>query len=146
MPRLDLTDDPGSLDRFLLAQHNSYHAALSELRQGCKQGHWMWFVFPQLRGLGRSSMAHHYGIADLDEARRYLAHPILGSRLLAAAEAALAHRGRSAEAILGGIDADKLRSSATLFAAVDHPGGVFQHVLDAFFGGRPCPLTRDRTQ
>nr|WP_111300020.1 DUF1810 domain-containing protein [Paracoccus saliphilus] len=144
MLRFDLPDDPDALDRFVLAQEGSYQGALSELKQGRKQGHWMWFIFPQLRGLGRSQMSYHYGIADLDEARRYLAHPVLGPRLVAAAEAVLSHRDQPAEAILGGIDADKLRSSATLFAAVDRQGGVFERLLDAFFQGRACRLTRDR--
>lgn len=141
MPRSDLPDDPGALDRFVRAQENSFPIALEELKRGRKQSHWMWFIFPQLRGLGRSQMSHHYGIADLDEARRYLAHPVLGPRLVAAAEAVLAHRGQSAEAILGGIDADKLRSSATLFAAVDRKDGVFAQLLEAFFQGQPCDVT-----
>lgn len=133
-----------SLDRFVAAQHDTYDAALSELRQGRKQSHWMWFIFPQLRGLGRSEMSHHYGIADLDEARRYLAHPILGPRLVACCEAVLGHGDRTAEAIFGAVDAGKLRSSATLFAAVEGAPAVFAALLTRFFGGVRCGLTLDR--
>lgn len=136
--------DPDRLDRFTEAQEGIHDIALAELRQGRKQSHWMWFIFPQLRGLGRSAMSHHYGIADLDEARRYLAHPVLGPRLIACAEAVLAHRDLPAERILGGIDAGKLRSSATLFAAVEGAPPMFRRILDSFYDGRPCPLTLDR--
>ena len=136
--------DPDPLDRFTEAQEGAHDIALAELRQGRKQSHWMWFIFPQLRGLGRSAMSHRYGIADLDEARRYLAHPVLGPRLIACAEAVLAHADLPAERILGGIDAEKLRSSATLFAAVDGAPSVFRRILDSFYDGRPCPLTLDR--
>ena len=133
-----------SLDRFVAAQHDTYDAALSELRQGRKQSHWMWFIFPQLRGLGRSEMSHHYGIADLDEARRYLAHPILGPRLVECAGAVLTHRGTPAEAIMGPVDAGKLRSSATLFGAVDGAPDVFDRILAEFFDARPCRHTAER--
>jgi uncharacterized protein (DUF1810 family) len=128
------------LTRFHDAQAGTYQIALAELRAGRKQSHWMWFVFPQLRSLGRSATARHYGIADLDEARAYLADPVLGPRLVEAAGAVLMHRGRPAEAIMGHVDALKLRSSATLFEAA---GGdrVFGEVLDAFYGGARCPLT-----
>ncbi|MTD99805.1 DUF1810 family protein [Paracoccus sp. YIM 132242] len=136
--------DPDRLDRFTEAQDGPYDIALAELRQGRKQSHWMWFIFPQLRGLGRSAMSHHYGIADLDEARRYLAHPVLGPRLIACAEAVLAHGNLPAERIMGGIDAEKLRSSATLFAAVENAPPVFRRILDTFYDGRPCPVTVDR--
>ncbi|WP_207101370.1 DUF1810 domain-containing protein [Paracoccus shandongensis] len=133
--------DPDRLDRFTEAQDGTYDIALAELRRGRKQSHWMWFIFPQLRGLGRSAMSHHYGIADLDEARRYLAHPVLGPRLIACAEAVMAHPTLPAERIMGGIDAEKLRSSATLFAAVEGAPPVFHRILDTFYGGRPCPVT-----
>lgn len=133
-----------ALDRFVAAQHDTYDVALSELRQGRKQSHWMWFIFPQLRGLGRSEMSHHYGIADLDEARRYLAHPVLGPRLVTCCEAVLAHPDLTAEVIFGAVDAGKLRSSATLFAAVDGAPVVFATVLARFFGGARCPLTLER--
>ena len=122
-------------DRFVAAQADVYETALAELRAGEKRSHWMWFVFPQIAGLGHSAMARHYAIADLAEARAYLAHPVLGGRLTACAEAALGWAGRrSAEAMLGGIDAVKLRSSATLFEAAGG-GAVFAGVLDAFFSG-----------
>lgn len=133
---------PDTLDRFTEAQEGVHDIALAELRQGRKQSHWMWFIFPQLRGLGRSAMSHRFGIADLDEARRYLAHPVLGPRLVACAEAVLSHPGLPAERIMGGIDAAKLRSSATLFAAVEGAPPVFRRILDSFFEGQPCPATR----
>ncbi len=142
MTRRSPTQDPESLDRFVAAQGRAYTVALSELKQGRKESHWMWFIFPQLRGLGQSAMSHLYGIADRDEARRYLAHSLLGPRLVACAQAVLAHDDRSAEAIFGTIDAGKLRSSATLFA-VDGPA-VFTTILDTFFDGRPCPVTARR--
>ncbi len=133
-----------NLQRFHEAQAGSYATALAELKAGRKQSHWMWFIFPQLASLGRSGTAKFYGIADLAEARAYLADPVLGPRLIACAEAVLSHPGRSAEAILGPVDALKLRSSATLFALAQ-PGSaaarVMQEVLDTFHGGEPCPLT-----
>lgn len=142
MTRHSPAQDPESLDRFVAAQDRAYSVALSELERGRKESHWMWFIFPQLRGLGQSAMSHLYGIADRDEARRYLAHPLLGPRLVACAQAVLAHDDRSAEVIFGTIDAGKLRSSATLFA-VDGPA-VFTTILDTFFDGRPCPVTARR--
>ena len=135
-------DDPASLDRFLAAQDELYDQALSELRQGRKQSHWMWFIFPQLRGIGRSATAEFFGLADLAEAQAYLRHPVLGPRLAESAEAVLEHEGQPAERIMGGIDAMKLRSSATLFAAVPGSGDVFDRVIAAFFGGETCPRTR----
>ena len=139
-----LSDDALTLDRFVEAQQDSYPVALSELRQGRKQSHWMWFIFPQLRGLGRSEMSHFYGIADLDEATRYLAHPVLGPRLVECAGAVLTHRGRPAEAIMGPVDAGKLRSSATLFGAVGGAPDVFDRILAEFFDARPCRRTAER--
>jgi uncharacterized protein (DUF1810 family) len=134
------------LERFLSAQnsHRSYEQALAELRAGRKTSHWMWFVFPQIAGLGRSAMAQAYAIADLDEARAYLAHPVLGPRLVTAAETLVTHRHRSADAILGGIDAIKLRSSMTLFAHADAGQTVFRTVLDQFFDGEEDPATLER--
>ena len=129
------------LARFHDAQGPVYDTALAELRRGAKRSHWMWFVFPQLRSLGRSPTARHFGIADLDEARAYLADPVLGPRLTEAATALLAHRGTPPEAILGPVDAMKLRSSATLFEAAGG-GPVFREVLQAFHGGEACPRTR----
>ena len=128
------------LGRFHAAQEGVFERALAELNAGRKRTHWMWFVFPQLRGLGRSSMARKYGIADLDEARDYLADPELSARLQACGEALLAHRGKPVEEILGNFDALKLRSSATLFRETGE-GPVFQDLLDAFFGGQDCRNT-----
>jgi len=128
------------LSRFHEAQAGVIEGAIAELAAGAKLGHWMWFVFPQLRGLGRSATARHFAIAGLDEARAYLADPVLGPRLIRAGEALLAHSGRPAEAILGPVDAMKLRSSATLFREAGG-GPVFRRLLDAFFDGAPCPLT-----
>ncbi|SFA79929.1 Uncharacterized protein, DUF1810 family [Poseidonocella pacifica] len=133
----------GDLQRFVAAQEGVYPHALDELRAGRKQGHWMWFIFPQIAGLGRSANAVYFAIADLDEARAYLEHPVLGPRLVACAGAILTHSGRSAQEILGAIDAQKLRSSATLFREA---GGdaVFEQVLGTFYEGDPCPVTLAR--
>lgn len=132
----------GSLDRFVTAQQRDYSTALAELHAGAKRSHWMWYVFPQLRGLGRSAMAETYGIADLAEARAYLAHPLLSARLFESAEALLAHRGKDIVAILGGIDAMKLRSSMTLFeVAAEGAEPRFAAILDAFYAGERDPAT-----
>ena len=135
-------DDFG-LDRFVLAQDggDAYRHAVAELRRGRKTSHWMWFVFPQLAGLGRSPMAQHYAISSLAEARAYLAHPVLAARLVEVSSVLLGVPDRSAEQILGGIDAVKLRSSMTLFARADPAEPVFQAVLDRFFDGKPDPAT-----
>jgi uncharacterized protein (DUF1810 family) len=135
-------NDPFRLQRFVDAQDRggTYDRALEELRGGRKTSHWMWFVFPQIAGLGRSPTAREYAIGSLGEARAYLAHPVLGGRLREASRAVLQHAGSSAEQILGGIDAVKLRSSMTLFLRA---GGedLFQEVLAAFFDGEPDPAT-----
>ena len=133
-----------SLDRFVEAQDGVYDRALAELRSGRKTSHWMWFVFPQIHGLGVSPTAQHYAIRSLTEARDYLGHPVLGARLRECADAVLASDAPSAERILGGIDAMKLRSSMTLFhrAAPDEP--VFAQVLDKYFDGVPDAATDDR--
>jgi len=129
------------LDRFVGAQAGSYAAALGELQAGRKRGHWMWFVFPQVAGLGQSAMARHYAIADLDEARAYLAHPVLGPRLLACVDAVAGWAGRrTPEDMLGGIDATKLRSSLTLFEAAGG-GAPYAAALEALFGGERDKLT-----
>ncbi|MBB5699908.1 DUF1810 domain-containing protein [Sphingomonas yantingensis] len=122
------------LERFVTAQAGVYPAALAELRAGEKRSHWMWFVFPQIAGLGRSAMAAAYAIGSIEEARAYLAHPVLGPRYLECVEALLMHRGRSAEAIMGTVDAMKLRSSLTLFAAAGG-GALVEDALGTFFGG-----------
>jgi uncharacterized protein (DUF1810 family) len=130
------------LDRFVRAQNSggTYDDAVRELTAGRKTSHWMWFVFPQIEGLGRSGMAQRYAIASLDEARAYLAHPVLGDRLRKCAEIVAGLNG-TAEAIFGGIDAVKLRSSMTLFAAVAGPGSVFETVLERYYGGAADPQT-----
>lgn len=128
-----MNDHP--LERFVSAQTGRYAQALAELRAGRKTGHWIWFVLPQLRGLGRSQMAHDYGIADRAEALAYLAHPLLGPRLRECVEAMLAHAGRSATDILGDVDAMKFRSCLTLFEAVSGDA-LFARALDMFYGGQ----------
>jgi uncharacterized protein (DUF1810 family) len=128
-------DDPHDLERFVHAQRDTYAQALAELRAGRKRSHWMWFVFPQLAGLGHSGMARRYAIASLDEARAYLAHPVLGPRLVECARALLAIEGRTATQVLGSPDDLKLRSCATLFECVAPPGSPFAAVLDRFCGG-----------
>jgi uncharacterized protein (DUF1810 family) len=133
--------DPFDLDRFVEAQARTYAGALAELRRGRKTGHWIWFVFPQLRGLGHSPMATHYGIASLAQARGYLAHPVLGPRLVECSRALLDVPGSSAVEILGGIDALKVRSSMTLFAAADPDQPVFAEVLRRYYDGVGDPLT-----
>jgi uncharacterized protein (DUF1810 family) len=128
--------DPHNLQRFVDAQQGVIDTALAELRAGRKQSHWMWFVFPQLAGLGRSPTALHYGIASLDEARAYLAHPLLGTRLRQCVDAILPWAGdKTPEAIFGPVDAMKLRSSLTLFDAAE-PRGLFGRALAAFFAGK----------
>jgi uncharacterized protein (DUF1810 family) len=128
------------LNRFVAAQSSAYPQALAELHRGRKNSHWMWFVFPQIAGLGRSDTARFYAIADAAEARAYLAHPLLGPRLVEATQAAVAAPG-SAEAIFGSIDAIKLRSAMTLFAAVAADDAPFTAALERFFGGERDPAT-----
>lgn len=127
--------DPYDLARFVDAQAGVIDEVIGELRTGRKRSHWMWFVFPQMAGLGHSPTSRHYAIHSEGEARAYLAHPVLGPRLVEAAEAMLANEGRSATSVLGTPDDLKLHSSATLFAAVSPPGSVFHRLLDAFFDG-----------
>ncbi|HEX5466305.1 MAG TPA: DUF1810 domain-containing protein [Candidatus Limnocylindrales bacterium] len=129
------------LERFVRAQDPVYGDVLEELRQGRKISHWMWFVFPQLRGLGHSPMAQAYAIDSLAEARAYLAHPTLGPRLRECADLVLAVDAPTAASIFGSIDAQKLRSSMTLFARADPTEAVFRAVLDRYFDGQPDPLT-----
>jgi len=126
---------PYDLDRFLVAQEHVYDGVLEELRRGRKTGHWIWFIFPQVAGLGHSAMSQHFAINSLNEARAYLAHPVLGTRLRECAGVVLATKGRTAEEIFGSTDAMKLRSCMTLFhrAAPDEP--VFVQVLDRYYGG-----------
>lgn len=123
-----------ALDRFVEAQAGVYETALAELKAGEKRSHWMWFVFPQIAGLGLSAIAQKYAIGSPAEARDYLGHPLLGPRLRTCTEAMLGHPDRPAEAILGSVDAMKFCSSMTLFDAVE-PNGPFAHALDTFFDG-----------
>jgi len=129
--------DPFDLQRFVDAQDDggTYARALAELRAGAKRSHWMWFVLPQRAGLGTSAMAQRYAISGLAEARAYLAHPVLGPRLLACAEVLTGLESTDAVAVLGGIDARKLQSSMTLFALAAPEEPVFAAVLDQYFGG-----------
>lgn len=131
------------LDRFVNAQDSggTYAQALAELRRGRKTSHWMWFVFPQVAGLGRSRIARHYAVSGLDEARAYLAHPVLGPRLLECCEALLAVEQTSAEEVFGPVDALKLRSSVTLFHRADPGVALFPAVLERFFGALPDSRT-----
>jgi uncharacterized protein (DUF1810 family) len=134
------------LHRFVDAQDagGTYAAALSELRAGRKTSHWMWFVFPQIAGLGRSPTAQTYALASLEEARAYLEHPVLGPRLLEATRALLGVQGRTAREILGEIDAIKLRSSMTLFARAAPQEPAFRQVLDAYYDGAEDEATLQR--
>lgn len=134
------------LDRFLSAQDGggTYPRALAELRAGRKASHWMWFVFPQIEGLGRSATARAYAISSLDEARAYLAHPVLGPRLRESADALLALAGEDPVAVMGPVDAVKLRSSMTLFARADPGEDRFPAVLAKFYGGEEDEATLAR--
>ncbi len=139
-----MTGDESGLERFLQAQDDrgTYRGAVSELRHGRKVSHWMWFVFPQVAGLGSSPTSRHYAVSDLAEATAYLEHPVLGPRLLESAELVASVRGAtSAEDIFGPVDAQKLRSSMTLFYRAEPSEAVFQRVLDRFFDGVPDALT-----
>lgn len=129
-----------SLERFVNAQQNSYATALEEIINGYKRSHWMWYIFPQLKGLGHSYNAQYYGIKTLDEAKAYIAHPVLGSRLREITEAILLHRGIGAAEILGYTDAMKLKSSMTLFDFVC-PNDIFAEVLQVFYDGNTCKKT-----
>jgi uncharacterized protein (DUF1810 family) len=133
------------LERFVSAQDSggTYQQAVAELRNGRKTSHWMWFIFPQIAGLGHSAMAQTYAINDLAEAKAYLKHPVLGPRLVECAEIVASHRGLTAQQIFGGIDAMKLRSSMTLFAHADSEQPVFGKVIDQYFAG-PDPETERR--
>ena len=139
-------DDPWRLERFVTAQERggTYQEAVAELRAGAKVSHWMWFVFPQVAGLGRSAMSQEYAISSVAEARAYLAHPVLGPRLRECARIVAGTEGRTAERIFGPVDAAKLRSSMTLFAAADTGeagSNVFRAVLAKYFGGVPDEAT-----
>jgi uncharacterized protein (DUF1810 family) len=137
-------NDPYNLQRFAEAQDRCYERACQELSAGYKQSHWMWFIFPQLRGLGRSAMANHYGISSLQEAAAYLAHPVLGPRLKHVTELVLRVHGSTVEEIFGDSDDLKFRSCMTLFAEAAGGSGVFQEALQKYFHGKPDTLTMNR--
>jgi len=143
-----MADDPNGdtdrfdLQRFLDAQEGTYGRALAEIRRGRKQSHWMWYIFPQIEGLGRSSTTQYYAIKSREEARQYLAHPVLGARLRECVRALLALEGRSASQIFGYPDTLKLRSSLTLFAQVDKEGdAIFEAALEKYYQGEPDERT-----
>lgn len=139
-------DDPYDLERFVAAQDDAdvFSHAIDELRRGHKASHWMWFVFPQIAGLGHSAMASRFAISSLEEAQAYVRHPILGHRLIECASIVADAEGRTAEEIFGGVDAVKLRSSMTLFIKAAPDDVVFQQVLDKYFAGVADPITRQR--
>ena len=140
------TEDPYDLQRFVAAQDagGTYDHATAELRSGRKTSHWMWFIFPQVAGLGSSPASRAYAITSLEEARAYLAHPVLGARLIESAAILTGLPDRTAEQIFGGVDAQKLRSSVTLFMHAAPSEPVFRQVLDQYFGGVPDPATEQR--
>ena len=129
------------LDRFITAQETNYHIALTEIKQGKKQSHWMWYIFPQIQGLGFSEMTKLYSMKDLDEAQEFLRHPVLGKRLMDICNELLQLKNNDAHAIFGSPDDKKLRSSMTLFATVNNTDPVFQLVLDKFFKGEKDQAT-----
>ena len=136
-----MSADPFELKRFLDAQDQSYDQALEELRRGRKTGHWIWYIFPQISGLGFSKTSQHYAIRSIEEARAYLNHPILGERLVECTEAVLAIDGSSAEQIFGHPDDLKFRSCLTLFAAASKLTDIFRRALDKYYGGKFDSLT-----
>ena len=134
-------DDPFDLNRFLSAQASVYGQVLTELRVGQKRSHWIWFIFPQMKGLGSSSHAHFYGIGSLEEAEAYWRHPVLGSRLQECTRLVNQVEKRTIEQILGYPDDLKFRSSMTLFSHASEGAGIFTRALDKYFAGRPDPVT-----
>lgn len=128
-------DDPHNLNRFVEAQEDDYERALAEITSGRKRTHWMWYIFPQIDGLGFSPLTRHFSIKSVEEAKAYLAHPVLGPRLMECAEAVVAVESRSAAEIFGSPDDLKLKSCATLFASVLPPGSVFDRLLAKYYMG-----------
>ena len=139
-------DDPFHLARFIDAQRNDYSQAVAELRAGRKRSHWIWFIFPQLKGLGRSPTSEHFGVASLDEARAYLAHPILGPRLEECTRLVNQIEGSSIDQIFGFPDNLKFRSSMTLFSHAAPNNAIFSAALDKYFAGEPDPRTIELLQ
>lgn len=138
---MNTAPDPFDLNRFVEAHERDYARALAEIRAGRKHSHWMWYIFPQFRGLGFSSTSQHYAIKTLDEAKAYLAHPILGPHLREISDALLKIENRTAHEIFGAPDDLKLHSCATLFAHVSPPDSVFHHILAKYYGAAPDPKT-----
>jgi uncharacterized protein (DUF1810 family) len=138
------SNDPYNLERFVIAQDPVFERVLSEMRAGAKMGHWMWFIFPQIRGLGRSPISIEYAISSRDEAQAYLQHPVLGLRLKQCTQLVLQVEGRSATDIFDTPDDMKFRSSMTLFAQISPDDGTFQRALEKYFNGVPDQLTLDR--
>ncbi len=134
-------DDPCNLQRFVDAQQHVFASVIAELGQGSKRGHWMWFIFPQLKGLGRTAQSNFFGISSVQEAAAYLQHPVLGPRLIECTQLVNAIEGRSAEDIFGEIDAMKFRSSMTLFAHATPENQVFTDAMRKYFAGEFDPLT-----
>lgn len=139
-------NDPFDLNRFVQAQAPIYATALAELSAGCKKSHWMWFIFPQIDGLGFSATTKLYSIKSLAEARAYLAHPVLGARLVECTDTVLALKGKTALEIFGRPDDMKLQSSMTLFAAISPAASVFNDVLGRYFNGERDPRTVELTK
>jgi uncharacterized protein (DUF1810 family) len=142
--RSNSSSDPYNLERFVIAQDSVFKRVLSELQTGTKMGHWMWFIFPQIRGLGRSPISMEYAISSRDEAQAYLQHPVLGPRLKECTQLVLNVNGRSATDIFGTPDDIKFRSSMTLFAQVSRDDDIFYRALQKYFEGAPDRLTLDR--
>ena len=136
---------PHNLQRFLSAQEYDYSIALREIQNGRKQSHWIWYIFPQIKGLGRSYQSEYYGIANRQEAEAYLAEPILNARLREITLALLEHKDKTAQQILGGIDAKKVLSSMTLFDAIT-PNDIYADALNTFFAGKRCNRTLEYIQ
>ena len=136
MPQKENMSDPFDLNRFISAQEGVFDRALAELRGGLKRSHWMWFIFPQIEGLGHSPTTRFYSLKSLEEARQYLSHPLLGTRLKGCCEAVLAVQGRSASDIFGHPDDWKLQSSMTLFELVSEPQSIFSRVLEKYYQGK----------
>ncbi|MVN92962.1 DUF1810 domain-containing protein [Mucilaginibacter aquatilis] len=132
------------LERFIKVQEQDYETALSEIKQGRKRSHWMWYIFPQLKGLGSSELANYYGLKNLEEAKDYLKHPVLGIRLIEISKALLALPSNDANNVMGSPDDMKLRSSMTLFALVPNGDQVFQNVLNKFYSGAKDELTIEK--
>jgi uncharacterized protein (DUF1810 family) len=134
-------NDPFNLSRFIEAQEGVYYSVLDELERGNKTGHWIWYIFPQIAGLGHSRMSRRYSISSIDEARAFAKHPILGPRLIECIELVTAVEGKSAEQIFGYIDALKFRSCVTLFDVASDDSRTFQQALDQYYDGVPDPMT-----